>query len=157
MAASKRYFSQYSRILTCTAAADGYASMVKGQFAGNPQYRAPEVISALRQQMVDGQPFRFTAAAAESWSAGVVLYFAATGTNLAGSDAWNCRSNNLDAAAKRPAGLPHVQQLQNAWQVCFLLSWELPIGSCVLDERLQALHFFCNAPICQLRRCEAGT
>ena len=65
-------------MLTCTVAADGYASMVKGQFAGNPQYLAPEVISALGQQMVDEQPFRFKAAAAESWSAGVVLYFAAT-------------------------------------------------------------------------------
>ncbi len=113
--------------------------MVKGQFAGNPQYLAPEVISALGQQMVDEQPFRFKAAAAESWSAGVVLYFAATGTNLAGSDAWNCWFNKLDAAAKLSAGLPHVQQLQNAWQVCFLLSWELPIGSC--DERLHAVHY----------------
>ena len=96
--------------------------MVKGQFAGNPQYLAPEVISSLRQQMVDGQPFRFKAAAAESWSAGAVLYFAATGTNLAGSDAWNCWSNKLGATAKLQDGLPHVQQLQNAWQVCCLLS-----------------------------------
>ena len=74
---------------------------------------APELVRQIQHHDQDG-PFQYNAAAADCWSLGAVLYFAATGSSLAA--AASCDSST-DTDTTAAAQLSHLAELHSRWQV----------------------------------------